>query len=206
MAPLIRTVLDLLATRGSLQRGDVRADHCRRPFDRPQGGLLATYLRIRRLEMSIVRLSPYLNFDARPSRRSRSTTVRLERKRKRCPGVATYPVWTSLQNTTRESFTPSCTIGDNVLTVSDTQPGVPVEREGNVQVSLDFDDHAHECDLPDPRGERPDPCRSRTPSGDPDSGCSPTHTACTGCPTAAPGGADPYRWSRHSAWLTSAPR
>ena len=92
--------------------------------------------------MSIKQLNPYLNFNGTAAKAIQLYESALGGKTEGLMRFGDVPGMTVASEHQTRVMHALLRIGEGVIMISDTQPGMPVATEGNVHVCLDFDDVA----------------------------------------------------------------
>ena len=92
--------------------------------------------------MAIKQLNPYLNFNGTAAQAIKLYEKALGAKTESQMGWADAPGQPATPETKDRVMHARLRIGDGVVMVSDSQPGMPVTAGNNMHVTLDFDDAA----------------------------------------------------------------
>jgi len=92
--------------------------------------------------MAIRKLNPYLNFDGTAAKAIKLYEKALDAKPENVMPWPTEPGKEATPETKDRIMHAVLHIGDGVVMLSDSQPGVPVKAGTNMHVTLDFDDAA----------------------------------------------------------------
>ena len=92
--------------------------------------------------MAIRKLNPYLNFDGTAAKAIKLYETALGAKPENVMPWPTEPGKAPTPETKDRIMHAVLHIGDGVVMLSDSQPGVPVKAGSNMHVTLDFDDAA----------------------------------------------------------------
>ena len=93
--------------------------------------------------MAIKKINPYLNFDEETrQRQSNSTKARSERKTRERNALRRCPGYRRCAGSPGRVLHAALSVGQGVVMLSDTMPGMSVAKEATRTSALDFDDAA----------------------------------------------------------------